>query len=360
MIIYFILVLLIIIFRLITNVRNKNKGNKLFLILCFIAFSLVAALRSYTVGADTPQYYRFYTRIMNLNSIKPENYRYEYGFTYLVYILRFFKNPQYLIAITSIFINYVIFKFIYNNSINPFSSTIIYLFLNSFFSYMNIMREAIAIAFILIGYEYLKKNKILKFIIFNIIATYFHFSSILGLLLIPVKKVRFNKKTGSLALILIVITFILGNNIFVIFSKISPKLSSYLDNGEYTFSNFYGSLIIAVLYLFIYLIGLLCLKKYDIKVFSNKNDNMNTLVGIMSLTCIFQFLVVRVNLFGRFAAYFSIFSIIWLPNCLSLIKNNRKKMLINIIVYFILFSYWVIIMVYRPEWYFVVPYSFFC
>ena len=96
-------------------VKKKEKIYKnVYLVISFMLLAGIAAIRTENVGVDTPQYYRAYLRISNLNWSELITERYEIGFTILCKGLSYItSNPQLLIAITAIFINFSVIRFIY-------------------------------------------------------------------------------------------------------------------------------------------------------------------------------------------------------------------------------------------------------
>lgn len=359
MFIYIIAVFIIISLGMLTKPYNNKKNVQFFLGISFIILSGISALRSYHVGVDTEQYYNAFLRIANLNLNQISLLRYEYGFTFLCWILsKMTINPQILIIVTSIFINFVIFNFIKKNSDNVLISVLVYIFLNFYFSYMNVMRQALAICFILIGYEFLKKNKNISFILFCFFGMLFHESAILALLFLILKKFKANRKNFVVVIFLIILSFIYGNRIFDFFALYSPRLMEYV-NSKFYVSNYFGSLLDALVYIVLYIFGIKILLNHNYNILNNKNSTEKFLMWIIGVACVFQTLVIRVSIFNRFSPYFSVFLIIWIPNFLSKIKDKRKCFFMNVIVIFFLMLYWLIIMIFRPNWYGTVPYSLF-
>lgn len=356
MLIYLLSVFFIIFIGLIFNYKNR-KQKKIYLIISFFILITIACIRDNNVGVDTEQYVRNYKVISSLDFSELSSLRYELGFSYLCKILsNFSENPQILIIVTSIFINISVLRFIYKNSDNVLLSTILYVIMNFYFSYMNIMRQAIAVSIILWAYEYLKKRRYIPFIILVILATMFHFSAILAIIFIVLKELKFNKKFIYIMLILSLLSFCFGRQFFIFLCKLSPRLNDYLA-GEFSGSNYFGALIEAIIYIIIFFVGIFIIKKEDEEIFMDKSNKENLLIGIVGLTCILLVLVMKVSIFNRFSPYFSIFTIIWIPNILSKIKRRENRMLMTITILLLLITYFIVIMLFRPEWYGTVPYS---
>lgn len=355
----FVIVIFTFLSILFSSYGNKTKNKKIYLFFVFTVLSLIAGLRSENVGIDTKQFTTAFDYI-SLNPIsKISTYRYEYGFSFLCWILgKIFSSHQALIFFTSIFINFSILKFIYKNSENVYLSTLLYIFGNFYFDYMNVMRQAIAIAIILLGFEKLKENKNAIFAVYVFVASMFHSSAIITLILILVKKLRFNKKTIFIVLIFSLVSAIYGRNFFVLLSSFSERLAGYIGS-EYDVTNFFGALINAIIYICSLIFGVFIISKNNKEILYEKKNINNTILGIISLAVIFSFLIMRVNIFNRFSFYFTIFNIIWLPNTISFLNNAKDRLLVNTLIYSLFLTFFITVSLNRPEWTGAIPYRFY-
>lgn len=338
---------------------KKTKKQKIwFLIANFIPLIIISGFRSSTVGIDTKQFTEAFSAIIKMAPNEFDRLRYEYGFSYLCWILgKFSTDPQILIFTTSMFINVSVARFIYKNSDDICLSTILYVLCNFFFSYMNIMRQAIAIAIILWGFEYLKEKKYIKYSIFVVIASLFHGSALLALLLIVLRQFNFNRQFLFFTLVFTMIGFVFGKKIFLILANISPRLFNYVG-GQFYSENYFAAFLNFLVYLVSFIFGIVNITKNDSSTIYKKDNNNNILIGIIGAAVIFSALTMKVSLFNRFTPYFSIFLIIWLANTIKKI-NNLKYRQFYLFVILITFSlYWSIIAIYKPEWYGVIPYNF--
>lgn len=345
MLLYIIILILII---LLGAVLHKKGDKKLFfVIITFFVLTVLSAIRGKDVGIDTHLYYNFYKNVTGFDYAQLLDVRYEIGFSIVCKILNnIFKNPQFLLFISSIFINYAVFRFIYKNSDNVYISTLLYVTFNLYFSTMNIMRQSIAMAIVLLGYEYLKNDKNVKFILTVFAASLFHTSALVSLIMIFLKKLKVSRKNVLSFLIISIFMFVFGEPIFEYLANISPRLQEYVGTN-FAKGNYFAALINFLIYVFVFLYGLLYI--------NSKNDNKN-LFGIISVLPVIASLSMKVKIFERIIPYFSIFIIIWIPYFISKSNNYKKRtsMILSLNILFI--AYWIITMAYRPEWYGVLPY----
>ena len=101
MLIYVIQILLIIAIGLFFKPAKSEKRKKIFLRLTFVILAFVACFRNYTVGYDTKQYVIAFGKAAELSINTFSNLRYEYGFTFLCWILnKITSNWQILIIVS--------------------------------------------------------------------------------------------------------------------------------------------------------------------------------------------------------------------------------------------------------------------
>lgn len=333
-------------------IKKEKIYKNVYLVISFMLLAGIAAIRTENVGVDTPQYYRAYLRISNLNWSELITERYEIGFTILCKGLSYItSNPQLLIAITAIFINFSVIRFIYKYSDDYVFSILLYILLNFYFSYINIMRQAIAIAILLWAFDAMKNNKKIRYFLLVALAMTFHSSAILGLSYFILSKINYKAKYNKFVIPILAIIFLFGQEIFSAITRISPRLEGYAGS-EFDTENYFGALIAFILTFCIWWFGNDILKR---KHSDNFNKDLTLYNKIMIVNVITTLLTIRVGIFNRFTPYFSIFQIMWIPNVIKLINNNKQLYKLLLIIIFVI--YWIVIMIFRPEWYGVVPYE---
>ena len=347
----FALLLIIILFTF-----SKNKKNALFISIVFL--TLISALRCYTVGVDTKTYISAYKLI----GLSPKwyylDFRYEPGFYYLCKILNVFNsNPQTLIIISSIFINFSVYTFIKKHSKNYMLSVLLYVIMNIFFSYMNVMREGLAISILLFGYEYLLEKKYVRYFLIILLASLFHTSAFAALILLLYSMLPKRRFFYFLEILIAIITFVFYTHFFSFITSIFGY-SNYA-NGVFGLSNYFGSLLVflesSIIFLMLYFITF-----SGNKVEYNRSKlQILTIINIIYLW--FEFLTLRMVIFNRLYGIYAIYSIITIPELLSIIKikNKTNYYICLFIVVSIFLSSFIIIGFYRPEWYETIPYSFY-
>lgn len=353
MLIYMLIILEVLFLGCIFNVKDKNsKKAKWFTIFSFILLTVVSAIRSKDVGVDSLQYYNNYRAIGKLDWGNIFQARYEYGYTILCkFLYSINKEAILLFAVSSIFINTVIGKFIYKYSKNIPMSILLYILLNYYFSSMNIMRQFIGIGFLLIALDAFVNKKNTKFFIFVAIASFFHLSSLLFAILYFFRNKQFGRKEFIYTIVISIVSFIGLPGLLNLGFRIFSKYSTYVG-GDYDVANYFGAVLKFGLNFMIFII-VSCI---SIKAQANDKKE-NIFLFMLAISIVFSFCTIRMAIFNRVTGIFSIICIILLPNSIEKISEKKMKLFVITFVAIICFSTFGVISIYRPEWYGVIPYK---
>lgn len=303
----------------------KTNNRSYIYIVSFALISLLG-LRGVSVGIDTVTYNNIYnsTKYLSLSQTLDQNI--EYGYSFFEYVVNvFFGDFQFLLIIVAFLFIGVVSYHIYKYSKNPMLSYALFIVYGFYSFAMSATRQTIAIALVMIAYEYMKKKKLLKFIICVFLASSFHISALIFLPVYWFNKFELNKKA-------IFILFLLGLLLLGFKDEFQTLLNSYArieysaietgGNGMYIF------MLISVLLGIIYR-----------KPFAARNENNKYLLYMM----VSALLIMPITQFHpavmRLYFYFFIFLIIYIPNILSSI-NDRLIRNVGVGLYFITGVIW--------------------
>lgn len=312
---------------LIWMAKSKAKSRKIkisLLILAAVPMFLVSALR-YNVGTDYGKRYVLdYTMLQNGEEVT----NLEIGFKIIDYIcLIFTTEPELLFIVTSLIVISLFFEVIYKKSSNPILSVIIFFLGGYFFGTLNLVRQYIAIGFVLLGYQFLtgtntKKGYIL-FTMCAVIAFLMHSSSIVCFVIMFLTcKNLINVKWVLPVSILILI---LNKNIMLVLSPIleNTRFNVYLTGkfakGDLSIITIVENLVIYVLMSVIYY--------YKKKNNESLDREGITLLNIQGIALLLNVSGVVHTHFMRIMAYFSVFQILSIPYFFNIInyKNLAQK-----------------------------------
>ena len=356
MAIYIAIMAFVALFGAILCREGEGKKTKLYVAACFVALTLIAAVRSDMVGVDTSQFCRAYAHIgVTPWSSLGDSFRYEWGFLVLCKLLNYISSdPQLLIAVSSLIINVPIGIFIYRNSTKPGLSIFLYLGLTLYTQNMNIMRNAMAVAVVLLAFEALKERRNVLFFALIALATGFHQTAPFLLILWPLWRLGFNRKT-------LLVYCVLCVGLFVFAIPASDLLATLLGrdriyNESFTGSNYFGALFKVLLALFI--TGVI----FNYMRVGQKRGVALTQVDrfychMLMLWIMFAALGMQIEIFARIGVYFNIFAVVGVARALRFVNNKGERAFVELLIGSVALCYFVIIGLYRPEWQGAIPYE---
>ncbi len=265
--------------------------------MCFIIF-LIAAFRPFDISLDTREYVSEFL-IGDFGSVSSLD---NSGFIYLLSTIRHFfgGSPRWLLVITSAFFPLALYSFMKRIKTDCMGLAIFILLMMmlGFFDFiLSGMKQTIAIAFILWSYKYLEDNNFVKFLLCVVLASLFHSTALIALIIYPLRK--FN--LGFVQLITIgvmlflssyasgVVTWVVEN------SFLSDQYENYIADYESSVSN-------SMLIIFGLLTGLVLISWKKIK--ENKQNVVWFNVAVWAIG--FQLYAESFGEFFRLALYFSL------------------------------------------------------
>ena len=356
MAIYLATMTLVAIFGAILCREGDGKKTKLYVVLCFAALTVIAAIRASTVGVDTGQFCRAYTLI----GLTPwgslgDSFRYEWGFQILCKLLNCISNdPQLLIAVSSVVINVPIGIFIYRNSPKIELSIFLYMGLTYYTQNMNVMREAMAAAIVLLAFEALKANKNVIFVVLVALATSFHQTAPFLLILWPLWKLGFNRKTLLVYCVLCAVLFLFAHPFSNLVAALLGREQIYSD--KFTGSNYYGALFKFLLALFITFVVFNYLRVGQKRGISLTQVD-RFYCHMLMLWIMFSLLGMQIQIFARLCMYFNIFAVVGVARALRFADNRGERAFVELLIGGVALCYFVVIGFYRPEWQGAIPYE---
>ena len=303
-----------------TKVSNK-KIKILLQVLSALPFFIIAAIR-YDVGTD---YLSRYT--IDFENIRNGGmpYNQEIGFALFEKLCALISDDIiFLFIATSAIIIFAIYFLIYKNSKNPMLSIFIFFAGGFFFQSLNIVREYIAIAILILSYKYLLEDRYWIFFIFASLAFTIHVTSIVFIIGVFMKK----KNYLNLRVIILLGLF------FIVFNPILNKALMYIINitrfsayKDLAFNRSEIRYLSLIMNLIIYLLLYYLYKKKQSEI--NEDDRFYLNMQGIAILCVLMGAVFY-PLF-RLAYYFSILQIISIPYFLYNYKEKNEMLQIKII-----------------------------
>ena len=323
------------------------KKNKIlsyvcsFLSICIL--SLIAALRRLDVGVDIKVYgldffnaCRYFSKMSSYIAFYKNEQLY-FALNYIVFHLT--QNIRVLFFIMQFFIASIVYIIAYDNmkkrDTNILLYVIAYLFL-WFNTSLNILRQSLAIFVILYAFKYIENKNYFAYFIAVIIATLFHSSAIVCVL-IPLIDYIAKKKNWKtyLFLSIAVIYFILFNirTVAILLNKINVMPDKYLlylsrDGNMITY------------YAILKIIMIVVIAMYFKK--SENNEINRTLFSI----CVYDVVLYTLSYFikygYRISYYFLPHMILLLPRMEADLRKSKGKSTFILVSVILLIVYWVV------------------
>lgn len=358
--------------------RKNEHSNLILSMYGFMVLGAISALRSDTVGVDTIQYAAIYPKIGNA-TFPFSGFRYEIGFsTFCKICYAITPNPQFLIIVSSLFIQFCFIFFIYKNSKDVLFSLIAYIFSMCFFFNMSAMRQAMAFGIVLLFVHFLKQNKTYWLFFFGIaLGCLFHKVALACVLFAFYPFLKNGRVFLAFCFYAALIFLAVGEKpLFYLISKTSYNIyltsqfnKSALLGGLF---NLCPTILLGLIY-WIHLTDFLYFKKMPL--FSSSNrvlsprgakyqvqrifNNLNfSLLFPLSLGegLFFSMLTIKYIFLNRFFFIFLTIPVLLMP---TYMENEKRQKTTKIFILCFLFLSFACVHFLRPEWYGTSNYSLF-
>lgn len=383
MAIYFVLAVFIYLYGKLYRANSSNRRRKIYLIVTFGVLILVAGLRDPSVGTDLAGHYaKRYNMIGSYSWSQIPTFSatigYEIGYCYFTRFLHFFSSDvQFFVFATSFLMCAAFGYFIYKESTDVVLSAELMLFNCFYYRFMTMMRQGLAISIILVAYTLLngserKLKDYIKFALLILLASTFHSSSILCMLMILFDRLKFTKKQIIFGVGAMVAFYLFYMNFYTValnFFGTGNNYERYLTSategvGNINMQTIYNFLLAFVPFLLGYYV-LVWEKKKEKHLFKDDKNmyclkkNESFLLYMVLIASTFNLLVFRMNILNRFSLYFTPFVLILCPYAISSMKLKSNKPIVRACIYFMFGVYFVWLTITKAaEFYGVVPYRF--
>lgn len=317
---------------------KKTRKWKLWYYFILFTLILIAGLR-YRLGNDTINYMNWFAKLPTFSNYKINFGDYEIGFVLLSVLVKSIGGGFYLlqIVVAAIF-NISFFSFI-KRYCKPyfFTCILIYFYMYYFESCFEIMRASIAMGIFLYAIPYIETNKYKKYFLYCFGAFCFHYSAIILFFLPLCKKIKLNKYS-LLIIIILLISYLYLNSIFKEFFVLLALNERMASTAEfYTESDTFGAagglnikgyigqcfipIIVLLLPLFFY------------KRWTGNRYKFEYMIVLMSFA---QAMIIGIPILYRIAYYFYPLAIVCMAHVLLLATQRMKYVINRYLVIFIL------------------------
>ena len=313
----------------------------------------IAGFRSKWVGTDTPGYTLMYN-LLQTNAVREVSTHMEKGFLYFNKSLLFFSgDQQFLLFVSSLVMLGAVFFCFYKYSRYIALSVFLYA-TDLYFFHLTGMRQGLAMALLILSIPFVQQRRLIWFVLLVWLASTFHHSALLFLIIYPLSKRPCTRKTIALyfvgALVCVAFFPFFSNLMFKLFPVYQGYTESVWFGNEVKIASVMKILVAASVFFFSWFTW----KKRP----ANIQEENRTFIHLSLLGLCIMLISIRATLLEREALYFSFFNTILLPNMImQYSKQSRLILTAAVLALFALYA--VITIAYRPDWSCVIPYTFF-
>lgn len=312
--IYLFVFILLLLLSLRYDVNGKTKGRSLWYFVILVLLILIAGFR-WRLGSDTPLYlYTFYHETPYLCNLTLEDLGIKYPLWVLLQsiVLTVFGKFFVVQIIHAAFVNALYFKYIKKHSSYIFSCVLIYFIWMYTNQNMETMKASMAIVICLFGNDFILEKRWLHGFSLYIIASMFHISAIVMVLMPFAFWVRLDYR----AFVLFVLAYYIGGVIqsnmgdylmlLEMDGDIQDKLETYANSDTYGSMHNINYFIVNMLPFFAYSI-------FAVNYISKKDSNKRLLrlEPFLVIWLIFMILKLNVFIFYRYVQFYNIYFILY-------------------------------------------------
>ncbi|MBR1775006.1 MAG: EpsG family protein [Bacteroidales bacterium] len=330
---------------------------------------LLVAFRAESIGNDTLTYANYYRSLIDTKNIfEALSGRMENGYILINY---FFSHLglswlQFQIIIT-MFMYYSIYRYFYKYSVNIGFSCLLFM-LTLMGTTMAATRMCLAISILLFSVPYILKRKFLPFLLIVFIAFFFHKSSLVFVMIYPLCALKYERKRIVILMLVAIAIAYLGTSFFGLLTNAIGEYQSYVEGDRFSKERSMTGvtlILIVNLTILVYLLSINYLQninqykqniKYKIK---NMITSEHYIKVSFLITVIISIIGLSGNTFSRISNYFDMSLCLIIPSSLSSIHYTDRKIFIHIVIIILFIIKWFVIIIYRPEWNYIVPYQFY-
>lgn len=317
--VYLILLILIVFCAIIFSKANSTNRNKYFTIGVACLLILYSSFRGIDYNSDMGEYiasfnqYSNYTfkQILQLYNLDIKSPTYHFvGWI----VAKISGSEQIWLSIIAVFFVSTVSYLIYKESKLPFVSFIAFLSLGFFLFSLTGLRQTVAMGFLIISYFSAKDNKFFKFLFFVLVASLFHDSALIFLILYPIRNLKFGWFHVFFISACLVVSLFFKSQFKEFLGELfkDSYFGIYADSDKaLNFSGIIMQLAIFTFNLFYY------------KGVTNKNKNALILYNCAFLGLSFQLFSIVIAEMFRISRYFAIFNLVLIP--LSIMAEPSKK-----------------------------------
>lgn len=296
---------------------TNNRINKTFLCITGFIIIFISGFRG-DFTSDYNNYINLFNYYDNFSfrELFQVKFGQEIGYVILNRAIGIFTNNGiYIILITAIITIVMFLNEFKKYSVNIWLSVLLFITIGGYYTSFNLIRQILAVAIIFSGSKYIYERKFIKYLIFILIASLFHKTSLIMIVFYFILNYRFNIKKLIIILASLLISMIYLDKIIFFIQK---YFYSYYVEGRYGMNGFNYKNIILPLAILIFVL-------FHYYKLNFNNNKVNIWVNAIVFYTFFSLLGLKVQMVQRIADYFAPYALLIIPLIISEVRNKKLR-----------------------------------
>jgi hypothetical protein len=330
--------------------KKSRQLSVLMLLVAWVILSCVVGFRSWEVGIDSNQYAAQFS-VFNIKQLTLRDYLAP-GYTLLQFLLRLigFNQYQYLFLVMAALTFYFLLVAIWRQSKMPSLTLFILLCFGNPLEAANQYRQFLSLCIIFFAMQFLDKDKYLEFYLLIFVASSFHISALICLLIPFFSKKKHNSLSVITRIMLSLPFFYLAIPIFKFVMNRIPYVQNYVGSQFDTATSMDN--VFAFLFRLLILVWVLNYQR-------NKENVSSPSLGALEYGIVVQSLAVSLPVLSRLPFYGVQFASLLIPDCLyERDKRKSDSTYASLFFLIVLFLIYFIILYFQKD-YQLIDYSFY-
>ena len=326
--VYHLLVYLILFFAFLFH-GNLQRNSKFILIAMALMFCVYGLRDAYSIGNDSSSSYLHQFESMEDTSwdelpgfsiwingkqgdLNQSGRDRNIGLPWLMKTIYVLSDGEYqwVVSIIALFVMIAVTQFVYSYSTDPLQSVLLFLGLLLFTFHFNALKQSIAMALVLISFNAIIRQRLVRFLIAILAASLFHLPALVFLPAYWIAKMRLGRNYLIMLAMLLVLTYLFRDRL----------VDWMTDNYDTVINENSGMRYLSnkVLVMLVIIVAALVVRP------PHPRDRMYcVLLQLFGVATVIQTFAAYNNTFERLADYYFQFSIVFIPMIFEVVETDR-------------------------------------
>ena len=315
----------------------------------FLIITFISSIRLNT-GSDYYNYYLYFNEVKEyFSSLSDVIIKTHNGFFVLSYFLKSVTDFPYAIFVfVAVFSYYYLFKLLRSEVRDIPSALVCYFFLGYYAYSNNMIKQYIAMAFVMSAYLLFIRNHKFKSVVCCFMAVFFHYSALFVLIIMfLVRRLKPNMNMYWINIVIGIVGALTLNTFLSAFFDVFSSASGFAKYINWRRSGQFRLIAAVTAMCAMYAVLTYYIVKYKNKILSISKNRYQEIIFLLIGVCI-NIIAIRQWIINRMAVYFYQFVLLILPVLFESMGANEKKKL-KTLLYCLMFGYMIFSSIFLGE-----------